>query len=265
VEEVDKGPKPIEAVATAVAGFVGIAARGPMNRPVSVNSWSDYVRVFGGFAKDSMMSYAVFGYFNNGGQNAYVVRVANPATMSRARRILSYRPANRRSQYTTLAAVAQGSNLVRLTSVAGIAPGDKLKLKKGTPTEEHLVVSVDSATGVVTLDGALTLDYTKAGALTITVSLQAVASLTATQTALTGTELEVADVTGVATGDELTLKIPVENQDPTTVKRTVTAVDVAAKSITLSEAVNGTIDVAVTLTAATPAAVEPPPDARPCG
>ncbi|HLN62146.1 MAG TPA: phage tail sheath subtilisin-like domain-containing protein [Symbiobacteriaceae bacterium] len=254
VEEVDKGPKPIEAVATAVAGFVGIAARGPMNRPVSVNSWSDYVRVFGGFAKDSMMSYAAFGYFNNGGQNAYVVRVANPATMSRARRILSYRPANRRSQYTTLAAVAQGSNLVRLTSVAGIAPGDKLKLKKGTPTEEHLVVSVDSATGVVTLDGALTLDYTKAGALTITVSLQAVASLTATQTALTGTELEVADVTGVATGDELTLKIPVENQDPTTVKRTVTAVDVAAKSITLSEAVNGTIDVAVTLTAATPAA-----------
>src|SRR5262245_13424195 len=32
-----------------IAGFAGIAPRGPVDQPVTVTSWSEYVRDFGGF------------------------------------------------------------------------------------------------------------------------------------------------------------------------------------------------------------------------
>ncbi len=79
VEEVDRGSKPIEAVGTAVAAFVGFTQSAPEGssglEPVLVTSWGDYERKFGGFLKGAMLPHAVYGFFNNGGGNAYVVRI----------------------------------------------------------------------------------------------------------------------------------------------------------------------------------------------
>lgn len=91
IEEVNTGPRPIEAVATAVAAFVGFAPysnHDDANQPVLITSWAQYVEKFGlrkddgrkePFAKDAYMPHAVYGYFLNGGTRCYVVRVVSPA------------------------------------------------------------------------------------------------------------------------------------------------------------------------------------------
>jgi phage tail sheath protein FI len=75
VEEIDSGSRPIEGVGTAVAAFVGLAAEGPSDTPVLVTNWAQYTNTFGDFVEGSYLAHAVYGYFQNGGGSAYVVRV----------------------------------------------------------------------------------------------------------------------------------------------------------------------------------------------
>ena len=75
VEEVEAGSRPIEGVATSVAAFVGLAKFGPVNAPTLVTNWTQYVQTFGDFMDGSYLAHAVYGYFNNGGGSAYIVRV----------------------------------------------------------------------------------------------------------------------------------------------------------------------------------------------
>ena len=65
VEEVEAGSRPIEGVGTAVAAFVGLAARGPANAPTLVTNWSQFTSTFGEFMENSYLAHAVYGYFNN--------------------------------------------------------------------------------------------------------------------------------------------------------------------------------------------------------
>lgn len=60
-----------------VAGFVGIAARGPINEPVRLRDYEDFEAIFGGRLPQGYLAYAVEGFFANGGLEAWVVRVAD--------------------------------------------------------------------------------------------------------------------------------------------------------------------------------------------
>jgi phage tail sheath protein FI len=75
VEEVDSGSRPIEGVGTAVAAFLGLAASGPLHRPTLVSNWTQFSTTFGDFIPGSYLAHAVYGYFMNGGGNAYIVRI----------------------------------------------------------------------------------------------------------------------------------------------------------------------------------------------
>jgi len=75
VEEVASGSRPIEGVGTSVAAFVGLAPTGPLNQPTLVTNWSQYVAAFGEFTDGYYLAHSVYGFFNNGGSAAYVVRV----------------------------------------------------------------------------------------------------------------------------------------------------------------------------------------------
>lgn len=77
VEEVDRGPKPIEGVGTAVAAFLGVAEKGPIGQATMVANWTQYTEQFGGFVPGAYMAQAVYGYFNNGGNLCFVVRVGD--------------------------------------------------------------------------------------------------------------------------------------------------------------------------------------------
>ena len=84
VEEVEAGSRPIEGVGTAVAAFVGLAARGPANAPTLVTNWSQFTSTFGEFVENSYLAHAVYGYFLNGGGACYVVRVGADGAMPAA-------------------------------------------------------------------------------------------------------------------------------------------------------------------------------------
>jgi phage tail sheath protein FI len=75
VEEMPSGSMPIEGVGTAVAAFVGIAEKGPFNEPTLVTNWTQFTSAFGEFVEGTYLAHAVYGFFNNGGGSAFVVRI----------------------------------------------------------------------------------------------------------------------------------------------------------------------------------------------
>jgi phage tail sheath protein FI len=83
IEEIPSGVHTITGVATSITAFVGYTARGPVNRGVRILSMADFERDFGGLAIDSPLSYAVQQFFQNGGTDAVVVRVALNAAAAR--------------------------------------------------------------------------------------------------------------------------------------------------------------------------------------
>jgi Bacteriophage tail sheath protein len=87
-----------------VCAFVGVSPRGPSREPyvggpwrddvppveperpirrsvpVAVESWTDYVRLFGAFEGPGMLPWAVSAFFENGGRRAYIVRIVHDYT-----------------------------------------------------------------------------------------------------------------------------------------------------------------------------------------
>ncbi|MES2741979.1 MAG: phage tail sheath subtilisin-like domain-containing protein [Pseudomonadota bacterium] len=76
IEELPSGVRTITGVSTSVAAFVGWAPKGPTEGAELVLNWSDYERKFGGLDTRSLLGYAVSQFFGNGGQRAYIVRLA---------------------------------------------------------------------------------------------------------------------------------------------------------------------------------------------
>jgi Bacteriophage tail sheath protein len=75
--KIKTGVNPSSASTETVTAFVGRALRGPVNVPISLRSFADYQRVFGGLWQPSTLAYAVEQYFEHGGRHALVVRVVN--------------------------------------------------------------------------------------------------------------------------------------------------------------------------------------------
>lgn len=82
VEEYESGAIPMEGVGTSTAGFIGLAEKGDViGKPQLVTSFSDYVRIFGGYLSETKfgdkryLPYAVEHFFINGGSRAFVMRV----------------------------------------------------------------------------------------------------------------------------------------------------------------------------------------------
>jgi phage tail sheath protein FI len=89
VEEVDRGPKPIQPVGASISAFVGITAEASLkaldpatgdrvpvesrlNKATLVTNWTQFTDTFGGFVSGAFLPDAVYGYFANGGGPCYV-------------------------------------------------------------------------------------------------------------------------------------------------------------------------------------------------
>jgi phage tail sheath protein FI len=86
IEEVPSGPRPIQAVGTSTAAFVGVAPdnRADKGSAVACNNWTEFRNRFfpkdadGNVAADTPwthLAHAVFGFFQNGGTRCYVVAI----------------------------------------------------------------------------------------------------------------------------------------------------------------------------------------------
>lgn len=119
IEEIPSGVRTITGVATSITAFVGRALRGPVEESITINSFGEYDRIFGGLWLDSAMSFAVRDFFQNGGGQAIIVRLHRSAT-------------------TAIIDLPTG----------GVAPNDKLSLLAANPGSwgTKLSVAVDHAT-----------------------------------------------------------------------------------------------------------------------
>ena len=80
IEEIPSGVHTITGVATSIAAFVGWAAKGSIKEATLVQSFADFESQFGGLDSRSLLGYSVNHFFGNGGQQAYIIRLVDPAT-----------------------------------------------------------------------------------------------------------------------------------------------------------------------------------------
>ena len=76
IEEIPSGVHTITGVSTSIGAFFGRSARGPINKAVRCLSFSDFLREFGGPHPLSDLAQSVRQFFDNGGTDCYVVRLA---------------------------------------------------------------------------------------------------------------------------------------------------------------------------------------------
>ena len=85
VEEIDSGTRPIEAVGTSTAGFVGTAPNPDVlvDEAKAINNWSEFQRTYiRDGDKGTHLSNAVYGFFLNGGSRCYVVNTKADGAIS---------------------------------------------------------------------------------------------------------------------------------------------------------------------------------------
>lgn len=88
VEEIDSGVATMEGVSTSIAGFIGVAEKGPVGSvPRMATNFSDFKQIYGTYLSEResgnyrFLAYAVEHFFINGGFRCFVTRVA-PADAS---------------------------------------------------------------------------------------------------------------------------------------------------------------------------------------
>src|SRR5882757_6352194 len=80
IEELPSGVRTITGVATSITAFIGRTLRGQSDEAVTITSFSDFERLYGGVWAKSMVSYAVRDFYMNGGSTAVIVRINKNAT-----------------------------------------------------------------------------------------------------------------------------------------------------------------------------------------
>ena len=158
IEELDRGTKPIEAVGTAVAAFVGFTEKaqdqvngGPpvslLNKATAIANWSQFVEKYGGFVDGAYLPYAAYGYFQNGGSRCYVVSVktlgasVDPELASPAKALLSSR-------------AEKPTPTLEIAARAGGPTGNEITVTvKDEADEDTFTLGVESPEGVETYPG----------------------------------------------------------------------------------------------------------------
>lgn len=90
VVEISGRSKPVEAVGTSTAAFVGKAVHGPVGEPTLIRGRAEYENFFGPVSSEKdTMGIALACFFKNGGSRAYVCRLPDRARSSGYRRFFT--------------------------------------------------------------------------------------------------------------------------------------------------------------------------------
>src|SRR6185369_15362029 len=79
IQEVSSGVHTLTGVSTSIGAFFGSTAKGPIDKAVRLLSFADFLREFGGSHPLSDLGQSVRQFFDNGGTDCYVVRLAKGA------------------------------------------------------------------------------------------------------------------------------------------------------------------------------------------
>lgn len=175
--EEQPAPQTIEGVSTSTAGLVGVAKKGPSTGlPQLVTSFSDFIRKYGDYLDAQtwgdyrFLAYAVDGFFNNGGQRAYIMRVVGDNALASTITL--------KDGYVTRLAEdtfddQASRDTVKLNSLLGVSVGTFLTFREdiagNAETRRRQVTGYNSQTNYVTLASVLDLRFTSGGC-TVTLS-----------------------------------------------------------------------------------------------
>lgn len=155
-----------------VAAFIGIAATGPLGKAIKVNSWDEYVNIFARglatpFMSTSYLAFSVYGFFQNGGRVAYIVRVAGASAAKATATIDALDTAVVKAKFEgewandmTLDVVANGSVYDFTAKIDGVVV-EKIPSLSFTATDERYWVQVINDKSnflAVTTPGVITAD-----------------------------------------------------------------------------------------------------------
>jgi len=156
VEEIERGTKPIQAVGTSTAAFIGItseASRKAINaatgerivveprlgKATLVSNWTQFVEVFGDFTPGAYLPDAVYGYFANGGGACFVTSL----------RALKEGGADLKAAEVTVPAKAKGNSFTVRAKLAGPSGNDlPVEIKAAGEDAFNLTIGGESKTGL---------------------------------------------------------------------------------------------------------------------
>jgi phage tail sheath protein FI len=85
----------VKQISTSSCGMVGVAERGPINKPVLVTSWEQFINKFGSYLQAGYLAYAARAFFDNGGSVLYVNRIAHLSDPTDRDSLTAVRPQRR--------------------------------------------------------------------------------------------------------------------------------------------------------------------------
>ncbi len=127
----DERYRPLEKAKVNIAAFLGLSERGPIQTPTRVTSWDSFQRIFGGQNPNAYLAFSAFGFFNNGGSECYVTRVAHVNDPD-PEKCASVSKASLKDLYAR-----------PTIEVAAVSPGtwgNKLKVSVGVPKSVHRTI-----------------------------------------------------------------------------------------------------------------------------
>jgi phage tail sheath protein FI len=176
VREVEVPQTPL--LRMSITGFVGQAERGPLNSPQRIESLGQFRDIFGDFVGYSYLPYSIFGFFLNGGERCYVVRVAHESALcarlsETASPLIKVQAINEGAWGNSIrvqidpkssddiilteieSPIARGQTIAHCKSVAGLARGDVVTLvHKRDPIRAQLTIAeVDPVKRELTFQG----------------------------------------------------------------------------------------------------------------
>lgn len=84
VHDVVSGSQSISQASSSIGALIGVAKAGVINQAVKIGSWTEYIAKFANgldtpFDANNYLPYSVYGFFQNGGKELYVVNVKKTA------------------------------------------------------------------------------------------------------------------------------------------------------------------------------------------
>src|SRR5262249_50174594 len=169
VEEIDTGNKPIEGVSTSTAGMVGITERGPVNAPILITSYGEYVRWFGerltpqdyanGPELHCFLPHGVEGFFTNGGKRVFVTRVLDVTKAENAKTLLFGDGVPSSAATKLLRGSFVGGTSIYVADLTGFAANDSIRIGSGSGAEYGKIQALPGTASDVELRLPLSLSH----------------------------------------------------------------------------------------------------------
>jgi Bacteriophage tail sheath protein len=219
IEEIPSGVRTITGVATSITAFIGRALRGPTDKAVTINSYGDFERLYGGLWIGSALGFAVRDFYLNGGSQAIIVRLFHPSFATKKDRddevALAVAAAKKVSDDAATEA-AKGTATVATVAAAARTSADSFKTKtEGEKVAADLVAKAAEAEAA-RVDAPLPTPASVAAAASNAQAAAVTSAVPVTKALISDGVLSLEAVYEGAWGNALRARVDYDTKDPLT-------------------------------------------------